>query len=532
MARIPEAEIERLKSELSVQRLVESAGIALTRHGADWLGRCPLNDDHGPSLVVSPKKNLWQWLGACQTGGSVIDWVMRINGVSFRHAIEILREGITPLAATDQVVVVKQSTVPKLAPPVAFDADDRTLLQQVIDYYQQRLKQSPEALAYLNQRGLDHLELIDTFKLGFADRTLGLRLPEKNRLAGAELRSRLQTLGLYRASGHEHFNGSLVVPVFDEHGNVTEVYGRKINDNLRPGTPLHLYLPGPHQGVWNVQALQASKEIILCEALLDAMTFWCVGYRNVTASYGVEGFTEDHLAAFRQYGTERILIAYDRDDAGERAADKLSDKLLAVGIECYRIQFPKGMDANDYALKLTPATKSLGLVIRKAVWLGKGQAPQREPSPVDAAESVVPSSLAAQSVTTEASASNADPLASLPGEPVLPASPLPPAPSADIAAAVNETEAVFNFAERRYRVRGWAKNLSYDVLKVNLLASRDEAFYVDSIDLYSAKHRAGYLTHAAVELQLNEDGIKQDLGRVLLKLELQCRSQRHSARCR
>ena len=147
--------------------------------------------------------------------------------------------------------------------------------------------------------------------------------------------------------------------------------------------------------MWNVQALQASKEIILCEALLDAMTFWCVGYRNVTASYGVEGFTEDHLAAFRQYGTERILIAYDRDDAGERAADNLSDKLLAVGIECYRIQFPKGMDANDYALKLTPATKSLGLVIRKAVWLGKGQAPQREPSPVDAAESVVPSSLAA-----------------------------------------------------------------------------------------------------------------------------------------
>ena len=81
-------------------------------------------------------------------------------------------------------------------------------------------------------------------------------------------------------------------------------------------------------------------------------------------------------------------------------------------------------------------------------------------------------------------------------------------------------------------MRGWAKNLSYDVLKVNLLASRDEAFYVDSIDLYSAKHRAGYLTHAAVELQLNEDGIKQDLGRVLLKLELQCRWQRHSARCR
>ena len=379
MARIPEAEIERLKSEVSVQRLVESAGIALARHGADWLGRCPFHDDHGPSLVVSPKKNLWHCLGACQSGGSVIDWVMRINGVSFRHAVEILREGISPLVATDPGGVVKQSTVPKLPPPVAFDADDRALLQQVIDYYQQRLKHSPEALAYLKQRGLDHPELIDTFKLGFADRTLGLRLPDKNRLAGAELRSRLQRLGLYRVSGHEHFNGSVVVPVFDEQGNVTEVYGRKINDNLRPGTPLHLYLPGRHHGVWNVQALQASKEIILCEALIDAMTFWCAGYRNVTASYGVEGFTEDHLAAFTRYGTQRVLIAYDRDEAGERAAEKLADQLMAAGIECYRIQFPKGMDANSYALKLQPATKSLGLVIRKALWLGKGQAPAQSP---------------------------------------------------------------------------------------------------------------------------------------------------------
>lgn len=94
-----------------------------------------------------------------------------------------------------------------------------------------------------------------------------------------------------------------MIPVVDEHGEVTELYGRKITPGLRKGTPLHLYLPGPHRGVWNVEALQASKEIILCEALLDALTFWCAGYRNVTASYGVEGFTDDHFAAFRRYGT-------------------------------------------------------------------------------------------------------------------------------------------------------------------------------------------------------------------------------------
>ena len=113
--------------------------------------------------------------------------------------------------------------------------------------------------------------------------------------------------------------------------------------------------------------------MILCEALIDALTFWCAGFRNVTASYGVEGFTADHLSAFERHGTERVLIAYDRDEAGERAAASLSEKLMAEGIECFRIQFPKGMDANDYALKVTPAEKSLGVLVRNAVWLGKGK---------------------------------------------------------------------------------------------------------------------------------------------------------------
>ena len=59
MARIPDTEIERLKNDISLQRLAESAGIELKRHGADLIGLCPFHDDHAPSLVISPKKNLW-----------------------------------------------------------------------------------------------------------------------------------------------------------------------------------------------------------------------------------------------------------------------------------------------------------------------------------------------------------------------------------------------------------------------------------------------------------------------------------------
>src|SRR5690606_6978135 len=101
-------------------------------------------------------------------------------------------------------------------------------------------------------------------------------------------------------------------------------------------------------------------------------------YRNVTASYGTSGFTDDHLAAFKQYGIERVLIAYDRDDAGNTAADKLAKQLQQEGFDCYRIELPKGMDVNEYAQQVTPASKSLGLVIRKAVWLGSGKAPERQ----------------------------------------------------------------------------------------------------------------------------------------------------------
>jgi len=81
VARITESEIERLKREISLERQAEARGIELKRHGADLLGLCPFHDDHQPSLVISPKKNLWHCLGACRAGGSVIDWVMRAEGV-------------------------------------------------------------------------------------------------------------------------------------------------------------------------------------------------------------------------------------------------------------------------------------------------------------------------------------------------------------------------------------------------------------------------------------------------------------------
>ncbi len=526
MARIPDEELERLKAETSLERLVSAAGVELKKAGSDLVGCCPFHEDSTPSLVVSPGKNLWHCLGACRAGGSVIDWVMRVEGVSFRHAVELLRDG---RAGGDRVdgPVPERSSVRRLSSPLARSVEDGELLGQVVGFYHQTLTESPEALGYLRSRRIDHPEALTAFRLGFANRTLGYRLPNKQRKEGAEVRGRLQRLGVLRDSGHEHFNGSVVVPVFDETGHVAEMYGRKVRDDLRPGTPAHLYLPGPHAGVWNLPAVAASSEVIVCESLIDALSLWCAGFRHVTAAYGTEGFTADHVEAFRRYRVGRVLIAFDRDDAGDRAARKLADTLLAEGVECFRVELPKGADVNDVARDATVPAEALGRFIRKASWMGSGAGPanRRHAGPVE------PTAVRPSPATTVEPAPVLSSAAELSVAPPGPAPAIEPgavSPAPVTGLPVPELsdsgEAIIILGDRRWRVRGLDKVTSFDLLRLNVLVSRPDpshgqVFHVDTLDLYSARARAVYVKAAADELGASEEVVKRDLAKVLLACE-------------
>ena len=499
MARIPDGEIERLKAEVSLVGLVEASGVALEKRGADLVGRCPFHDDKTPSFVVTPSRNLWRCFGACDAGGDVIAWVMKREGVSFRHAVELLKADGAP---------VMRNAVAKLA-ALSTPAEDAELLGEVAGFYHAALKQTPDALGYLEKRGLRDPELIETFRLGYADRTLGLSLPEKTRKAGAEVRGRLQRLGVLRESGHEHLRGSLVIPILDAHGRIVNLYGRKIRDDLRAGTPDHLYLPGPHRGVFNLAALGASDELILCEALIDALSFWCAGYRNVTSSYGAGGFTDELLEAITAAGVKRVLIAYDRDAAGDKGAVAVAEGLAERGISAHRVNFPKGMDANAYALAVKPAPKSLGALLRAAEWMAGGA---RRPAAPEAAESEA----------ADGAALDLDrglgPIA------LLAAGEGTPGPPPRLEAKIGERDIIIALGDRTWRVRGLARNTSSESLKINLMVRRpsadgSEAFHVDGLDLLSARARATFAAEAALELGLPVEAIKRDLGQVLLKLE-------------
>jgi DNA primase len=529
MAMIPDDEIERIKRESDLAAVVRARGIELKPQGHDLVGLCPFHDDKHPSLHVTPAKRLWRCV-SCQATGNVIQFVQKFDGVSFRHAFELLKTGkLSALSAPSVGAPLKKSTVPRLDSPLAADADDQAALRQVLDYYHARLKENPAALAYLKKRGIA-AEAVAAFRVGFVDRTLGLRLPQKNRVEGAALRARLARLGILRKTGHEHLRGCVVFPVSAENGEIGTVYGRAIDAPTKDGR--HLFLPGPQRGVWNPAALR-SRELIVTEGVIDALSFWGAGFRHVTTNYSAKALSDELLAAIVAAKTARVLIAYDRDDAGERGADEVAAQLAAYGVECCRVVFPHGLDANAYALQVTPPEKSLGVLLRAALPMGELRSKSSKPE-VSASADVsshvasAPSSLAAcpdlvgaKAASVAAERVPAPEVKSPPNEAAKEEKPSAP------VAAINAVDVLKNepdeielgVGDRRYRVRGLAKNTGFESLRVSLRAACGEHWHLDTLDLCSARQRDGFVAAAAVETGLKSELIKRDLGKVLGALE-------------
>jgi len=192
-------------------------------------------------------------------------------------------------------------------------------------------------------------------------------------------------------------------------------------------------------------------------------------------------------------------------------------------MDAFRILFPKNMDVNEYALQgrssvaggqesvatvneVTPAAKSLGTAIRKAEWMGSGKAP-----------AITTTGMNDELIVEPESPEQVTPLAADLPEPTT-ASPLPDAPKT-IEAKVDEREVNITLGERYYRIRGLHKNMSYDQLKVNLLVTKGDHVHIDTFDLYASRPRQAFINQASGELGVQDDVIKKDLGKVLLKLE-------------
>jgi DNA primase catalytic core len=322
-------DFERIKKTTDLVAVVEGYGIALKKTGKDHVGLCPFHDDHNPSLVVTQGKGLFH-CPACGAAGNVIQFVARREGITDKEAAKKLLGGIPG---------VKLGAA--LAAPVAVALPDPVLFGAVIDHCHEALfSRDRRGLDYLKKRGLGDVELLKAFRVGFANGTL----PKK--LSPAQVGA-LQGCGLFNEAGNEKFYLRVVVPIHDEAGRPVGLYGRRITDQ---DSGNHLYLEGGHRAVWHSQAAQVyPDELIVTESILDALSIYAAGKKNVLAAYGTNGWTAHHAALIEKHRVKKIVLAFDRDKGGDEAAEELAPALVAQGVRVHRIHWPEGVkDANQY----------------------------------------------------------------------------------------------------------------------------------------------------------------------------------------
>jgi DNA primase len=476
VARSLDDDITQLQRDVSLERLAQARGVTLRGHGAKLSGVCAFHSKSRPRLVINTKANTWACRSCKVTAGSVVEWTMRAEGVSGRHAIELLRtEHVGGVGDGKAGKLVKKSSVKKLSAQFEPDADDAKLLDTVVGYYRDRLKANPTALGFLQKHGVV-AEAIDRFQIGFSDRTIGYTLPDKNRKAGAEIRGRLREVGILKDTGHETLRGCVTIPIFDYDGVVVGLHGRRIDpvgdSDIHVGT----------EGMWNREALTASQDIVVAASPFEALILWSCGARNAVAAHDVGVLVETVVAN----ETTKVVLALPRTPAGDDAANHIAGKL--VGVEVFRALLPAGMDVAGYVT--SSSASDLARVVRAAEWIG-GVRPTAEPA--------LPVIVVGQSSESAASAATS------------------PTARGD--------EIIIEQGDRRWRVRGLVGNTSYERLKVHLFVTREtrdartSGFFVDTLDLYSARQRSSFVVQAAEELGLSTEVVKRDLGHVLLQLE-------------
>lgn len=332
LMRVSKEEIEAIKRDHDLKAVIESYGVKLKKKGANYVGLCPFHKEKTPSFTVNPKTNLYHCFG-CDAGGDVIGFVTKKEGIGFREAMQKLGSQKPEVKSQNKGKDKSNGSNPSSLTAVPEQPVNRIrLLNRVISFYHKSFCEDPRAMEYLKSRGITDNSIFADFQIGFSNGTLLNTIPDEGDILDA-----LKQIGILNDRGHEMFYGSVVFPVFDENKDCVGLYGRRITE----GETAHLYLPGPRKGVFNHQAAKRSKSIILTESIIDALTLYNAGFKDVIPCYGINGLTEGHLSLFTRHQTKEAYICFDRDDAGDQGAEKIAEQLKEKSIDAYIINLPE-----------------------------------------------------------------------------------------------------------------------------------------------------------------------------------------------
>lgn len=299
--------------------LFRNANIDLipTNNGSSFKCLCPFHEDKDPSLNLNHKDGLWLFnCFGCGTGGTTIDFIMKRNNIDFKEAVLKLVPDFESKNKIDSSEIA----------PLQNDKKSRIeLLSMVVEHYHKILtSEDTKGRSYLEKRGLLDEEIIKTFKLGYSNNDANEALKD----CRLQLR---EELGIFKDNYYETFANCVIFPVLDLEGFPTDIYARRTMNYTDRAN--HCYNKGKHQGIFNISNVINSESIILTEGIIDALSIYKAGFKNVTALYGTQGFTKAHEELFNNGTVKEIIFALDNDGAGIKAVQKLSERLKNLKIK-------------------------------------------------------------------------------------------------------------------------------------------------------------------------------------------------------
>jgi DNA primase len=347
--RYPQTFIDDLKRQADIVRVVQDY-VQLKKKGTNWMACCPFHKEKTPSFSVSPVKEIFYCFG-CHKGGSVFNFVMEMERVSFPEAIKLVAEksGV-PL--------------PKLIDDSRFEgrrheADEVIELNKwALEWWEQQLESSGEARIardYLLRREITE-ETRKTFRLGYAPDSwdaLSIYLRQKGASQDQIDRSGL-VVKKEEGGSYDRFRGRLIFPVMDIQGKPIAFGGRTLHDEDAK------YINSPETAAYvkgrNLFGLNLTREeirragfVILVEGFLDLIVPFQFGIRNVVASLGT-ALTADQVKLLARFA-RKVVVNYDGDNAGVQAAKKAIEILLGEDLEVKILVLPDNSDPDEFIRK-------------------------------------------------------------------------------------------------------------------------------------------------------------------------------------
>lgn len=344
----PEEVIEEVRTRNDIVDII-SGYVKLQKKGSNYFGLCPFHHEKSPSFSVSQSKQMYHCFG-CGVSGNVFTFVMEYENYTFREAVELLadRSGVK---------------LPKMeySKEAKAQADLRAALLEINKmaanyfYYQLRQPQGQQGCQYLMGRGLTE-QTIRRFGLGYSNKTSN-DLYQFLRSKGYE-DSILKETGLVtieERGARDKFWNRVMFPIMDVNNRVIGFGGRVMGD----GEPKYLNSPetklfDKSRNLYGLNYARLSREkfILLCEGYMDVIAMHQAGFTNAVASLGT-AFTSQHAALLKRY-TDQVVLTYDSDGAGVKAALRAIPILKSVGMSVRVLNMRPYKDPDEFIKNLGP----------------------------------------------------------------------------------------------------------------------------------------------------------------------------------